>query len=298
MLQFERLASARPAISARRRGPAPRASQRRRNRRPPTAPHSAFRRESMPPPRAATIGPAIRAAATPAARNPLGEKLAGARSRPDASGSVPPALLPPLSRMPPVRSMRLADPKPRRTRRPIPRRCSPGTTATAATCRGARPPGSRADPYRVWLSEIMLQQTTVATVGPYFDRFVARWPDIRALAAASLDEVLHQWQGLGYYARARNLHACARAVVARHGGEFPRDLAALRALPGVGDYTAAAIAAIAFDQPYAAVDGNVERVMARVFAERDAAAGGEAAAAGASPPRSCRGSGPAISPRR
>src|SRR6266545_4639747 len=98
------------------------------------------------------------------------------------------------------------------------------------------PPGQRPDPYLVWLSEIMLQQTTVVTVGPYFDRFVARWPDIRALAAASLDEVLHEWQGLGYYARARNLHACARAVMARHGGEFPRDLAALRALPGVGDY--------------------------------------------------------------
>jgi A/G-specific adenine glycosylase len=129
-------------------------------------------------------------------------------------------------------------------------------------------PGRRADPYRVWLSEIMLQQTTVVTVGPYFDRFVARFPDIRALAAASLDEVLHLWQGLGYYARARNLHACARAVVARHGGEIPGDPAALRALPGIGDYTAAAIAAIAFDRRLAAVDGNVERVMARLFAER------------------------------
>jgi A/G-specific adenine glycosylase len=130
------------------------------------------------------------------------------------------------------------------------------------------PPGGRPDPYRVWLSEIMLQQTTVATVGPYFDRFVARFPEIRTLAAASLDEVLHLWQGLGYYARARNLHACARVVCERHGGEFPDDVAALRALPGVGDYTAAAIAAIAFDQPLAAVDGNVERVMARIFAER------------------------------
>src|SRR5207244_9439644 len=129
------------------------------------------------------------------------------------------------------------------------------------------PPGRRPDPYRVWLSEIMLQQTTVATVGPYFDRFVARFPDIRALAAAPLDAVLHLWQGLGYYARARNLHACARAVVERHRGEFPDDAAALRALPGVGDYTAAASAAIAFDQPLAAVDGNVERVMARIFAE-------------------------------
>src|SRR5215216_5413606 len=131
------------------------------------------------------------------------------------------------------------------------------------------PPGRQPDPYRVWLSEIMLQQTTVATVGPYFDRFVARFPDIRALAAAPLDDILHAWQGLGYYARARNLHACARAVVARHAGEFPDDPAALRALPGVGDYTAAAIAAIAFDRPLAAVDGNVERVVARLFAERE-----------------------------
>jgi A/G-specific adenine glycosylase len=129
-------------------------------------------------------------------------------------------------------------------------------------------PGRRPDPYLVWLSEIMLQQTTVVTVGPYFDRFVARFPEIRALAAASLDEVLHLWQGLGYYARARNLHACARAVVERHGGRFPDEPAALRLLPGIGDYTAAAIAAIAFDRKLAAVDGNVERVVARVFAER------------------------------
>jgi A/G-specific adenine glycosylase len=129
-------------------------------------------------------------------------------------------------------------------------------------------PGQSPDPYRVWLSEIMLQQTTVATVVPYFDRFVARFPDIRALADAPLDAVLHAWQGLGYYARARNLHACAQAVVARHGGRFPDDPARLRALPGIGDYTAAAIAAIAFDRPVAAVDGNVERVVARLFAER------------------------------
>src|SRR4051812_40071323 len=128
-------------------------------------------------------------------------------------------------------------------------------------------PGERPDPYRVWLSEIMLQQTTVATVGPYFDRFVARFPDIRALAAASLDEVLHAWQGLGYCARARNLHACAQEVVAAYGGRFPSDPALLRALPGIGDYTAAAIAAIAFDRPVAAVHGNVERVVARLFAE-------------------------------
>ncbi|HEX4185411.1 MAG TPA: A/G-specific adenine glycosylase [Stellaceae bacterium] len=131
------------------------------------------------------------------------------------------------------------------------------------------PPGIRPDPYRVWLSEIMLQQTTVATVGPYFDRFVARWPDISALAAASLDEVLQLWQGLGYYARARNLHACARTVVERHGGAFPEEAEALRALPGIGEYTAAAIAAIAFDRRGAAIDGNVERVVARLYAVRE-----------------------------
>jgi A/G-specific adenine glycosylase len=130
-------------------------------------------------------------------------------------------------------------------------------------------PGIRPDPYRVWLSEIMLQQTTVATVGPYFDRFVARWPEISALAAASLDEVLQLWQGLGYYARARNLHACARTVVERHGGVFPEEAGALRALPGIGDYTAAAIAAIAFDRREAAIDGNVERVVARLYAVQE-----------------------------
>jgi A/G-specific adenine glycosylase len=112
----------------------------------------------------------------------------------------------------------------------------------------------------------MLQQTTVSTVGPYFDRFVARWPDVSALAGASLDEILQLWQGLGYYARARNLHACARAVIERHDGRFPDDLAALRALPGIGLYSAAAIAAIAFDRRTAAIDGNVERVVARLYA--------------------------------
>lgn len=130
------------------------------------------------------------------------------------------------------------------------------------------PQGGRVapDPYAVWLSEIMLQQTTVATVGPYFRRFLALWPTVADLAAAPLDAVLAEWAGLGYYARARNLHACARAVVARHGGRFPADEAALLDLPGIGAYTAAAIAAIAFDQPAAAVDGNVERVMARYHA--------------------------------
>jgi A/G-specific adenine glycosylase len=127
-------------------------------------------------------------------------------------------------------------------------------------------PGEEADPYRVWLSEIMLQQTTVATVGPYFARFLERWPDVEALAVAKLDEVLHAWQGLGYYARARNLHACAQAIVAQHDGKFPASEAALLSLPGVGAYTAAAIAAIAFNQHAAPVDGNIERVIARLYA--------------------------------
>lgn len=124
--------------------------------------------------------------------------------------------------------------------------------------------GETADPYRVWLSEIMLQQTTVRTVAPYFERFLTRFPDVAALAAADLDEVLGMWAGLGYYARARNLHACA-AVVAARGG-FPRSEAALLALPGIGAYTAAAIAAIAFDIQAMPVDGNVERVVARLHA--------------------------------
>jgi A/G-specific adenine glycosylase len=128
------------------------------------------------------------------------------------------------------------------------------------------PAGQRTPPYLVWLSEIMLQQTTVATVGDYFLRFVKRWPDVEALAAAPLDEVLSAWAGLGYYARARNLHACAQAVVDRHAGQFPQDEAALLALPGIGRYTAGAIRAIAFDHPASAVDGNVERVIARLHA--------------------------------
>ena len=121
-----------------------------------------------------------------------------------------------------------------------------------------------ADPYRVWLSEIMLQQTTVTAVIPYFERFVSRFPSVDALAAAPLEDVLAAWAGLGYYARARNLHACARAVAALGG--FPRDLAGLRALPGIGEYTAAAVGAIAFGLPAVPVDGNVERVTARLFA--------------------------------
>ncbi|WP_093315962.1 A/G-specific adenine glycosylase [Sphingomonas jatrophae] len=127
------------------------------------------------------------------------------------------------------------------------------------------PPGTPpADPYRVWLSEVMLQQTTVAAVAPRFARLLARWPSVAALAAAPLDDVLHEWAGLGYYARARNLHACAQAVAA--AGGFPDTEAGLRALPGVGDYTAAAIASIAFGRRAVVVDGNVERVVARLFA--------------------------------
>jgi A/G-specific adenine glycosylase len=127
-------------------------------------------------------------------------------------------------------------------------------------------PGERADAYRVWLSEIMLQQTTVKAVAPYYLRFLESWPDLHALAAAPLEDVLKAWAGRGYYARARNLHACAVAVVERHAGRFPDSEAALRALPGIGAYTAAAIAAIAFDRRAAAVDGNVERVIARLYA--------------------------------
>jgi A/G-specific adenine glycosylase len=125
-------------------------------------------------------------------------------------------------------------------------------------------PGETADPYRVWLSEIMLQQTTVKAVGPYYEKFLRNWPTVRKLAAAELDDVLRAWAGLGYYARARNLHACAIAVAQRGG--FPRTEAELVTLPGIGRYTAAAISAIAFDAPAVPVDGNVERVVTRLFA--------------------------------
>lgn len=127
------------------------------------------------------------------------------------------------------------------------------------------PPGSDAvpDPYRVWLAEIMLQQTTVAAVKGYFERFMTRWPTVADLAAAGDTDVMAAWAGLGYYARARNLLACARAVVRDHGGRFPDTEAALRALPGVGDYTAAAVAAIAFGRAAVVVDANIERVIAR-----------------------------------
>jgi A/G-specific adenine glycosylase len=126
--------------------------------------------------------------------------------------------------------------------------------------------GETPDPYRVWLSEIMLQQTTVKAVLPRYDLFLRRWPDVQALARAELGEVLAAWAGLGYYARARNLHACARAVVEQFGGRFPETEAELRKLPGIGDYTAAAIAAIAFGKRATPVDGNIERVVARLFA--------------------------------
>ncbi len=129
----------------------------------------------------------------------------------------------------------------------------------------ARRRGVMPDPYAVWLSEIMLQQTTVAAVKGYFHRFLARWPDVTALARAEDGAVMGEWAGLGYYARARNLLKCARVVADDLGGVFPDTLDGLRALPGIGPYTAAAIAAIAFDRPECVVDGNVERVMARLF---------------------------------
>jgi len=133
----------------------------------------------------------------------------------------------------------------------------------------ARAQGQRADPYRVWMSEVMLQQTTVAAVTAYFQRFIARWPVVEALAAAADADVMAEWAGLGYYARARNLLACARAVVQDHGGVFPASADGMRSLPGVGPYTAAAVAAICYDEPAVVVDGNVERVMARLFAVLD-----------------------------
>ena len=142
----------------------------------------------------------------------------------------------------------------------------PGTTATGGILPWRAAPGVAPDPYRVWLSEIMLQQTTVKAVLPRYADFLRRWPDVTALAAAELGEVLAAWAGLGYYARARNLHACAREVVERFGGSFPETEAELRTLPGIGDYTAAAIAAIAFGARATPIDGNIERVVARAFA--------------------------------
>jgi A/G-specific adenine glycosylase len=124
----------------------------------------------------------------------------------------------------------------------------------------------RMDPYKVWLSEIMLQQTTVAAVKDYFLKFTAKWPTVSALAAAPLDDVLKAWAGLGYYARARNLHKCAGVIVNEHGGTFPGEPEQLIKLPGIGPYTAGAIASIAFGKPFSAVDGNVERVLSRLHA--------------------------------
>lgn len=128
-----------------------------------------------------------------------------------------------------------------------------------------RAAGMRPDPYRVWLSEVMLQQTTVAAVRDYFVRFTTRWPSVDALAAAPDEQVMGEWAGLGYYARARNLLKCARVVTDEHGGQFPDTYGALLKLPGIGPYTAAAISAIAFDRPETVLDGNVERVMTRLY---------------------------------
>ncbi len=167
---------------------------------------------------------------------------------------MPPQLLVPISRKPAARLLAWYD----RHRRHLPWRADPGAMPA---------------PYRVWLSEIMLQQTTVATVGPYFARFLERWPTVEALAGADLDAVLHAWQGLGYYARARNLHKCAKVVAQQHGGRFPDTEEELRSLPGVGDYTAAAVAAIAFGRKATPVDGNIVRVIARYRAVGEALPG-------------------------
>ncbi|GAB1446608.1 MAG: A/G-specific adenine glycosylase [Cyclobacteriaceae bacterium] len=121
------------------------------------------------------------------------------------------------------------------------------------------------DPYRIWLSEVILQQTRVAQGLPYYNDFIKKFPNVKSLAAAKEDKVMRTWQGLGYYSRARNLHACAKVIVERHNGKFPRTYPELLALPGIGEYTAAAIASMAFDQPEAVVDGNVFRVLSRVF---------------------------------
>ena len=157
--------------------------------------------------------------------------------------------------------------------------------------------GAAADPYGVWLSEIMLQQTTVKAVIPYYARFLARWPTVEALAAAELDDVLAAWAGLGYYSRARNLHKCAQVVAHELGGRFPAERRRAAKLPGIGPYTAAAIAAIAFGEPATPVDGNIERVVARLFAVRQPLPAAKSElrrlAATLTPPGA-----PAISPRR
>lgn len=129
--------------------------------------------------------------------------------------------------------------------------------------------GRKPNPYYVWLSEIMLQQTTVITVGPYFQKFIAKWPTVHDLAKAEKEDVMHEWAGLGYYARARNLHKCAQIVSSDLGGKFPDDQKELEKLPGIGAYTSAAIRAIAYNKPANVVDGNIERVMARIFAVKE-----------------------------
>lgn len=126
-------------------------------------------------------------------------------------------------------------------------------------------PGAFSDPYAVWVSEIMLQQTTVVTVKEYYERFLKKWPTVESLAESSLDDVLHLWQGLGYYRRAKNLHQCAKMISQYYGGIFPRDEKTLLTLPGIGSYTSAAIVAIAFNKAATVVDGNIERIMARLF---------------------------------
>ena len=158
--------------------------------------------------------------------------------------------------------------------------------------------GVRPDPYRVWLSEIMLQQTTVKAVVPYFQSFPKRWPTRLGPSGAKDEDVMAAWAGLGYYARARNLLACARAVAARPGGRFPRTVEELSKLPGIGGYTAGAIAAIAFDEPAAAIDGNVERVMSRLYAIDLSAARGQARRRRARLGRSSRVTAAARLPKR
>ena len=141
--------------------------------------------------------------------------------------------------------------------------------ARALPWRAVKTRGEKANPYHVWLSEVMLQQTTVVTVAPYFEKFIRRWPEVADLAAAPREDVMHEWAGLGYYARARNLHKCAQVVTQEYEGKFPDTQAVLVTLPGIGAYTSAAIAAIAFDRPANVVDGNIERVMARLFTVKD-----------------------------
>ena len=157
-------------------------------------------------------------------------------------------------------------------------------------------PGEVPDPYRVWLSEIMLQQTTVAAVIPFFNRFTQRFPTVHVLAAAEPDAVMHAWAGLGYYARARNLHACAKAVSAA-GGLFPATLESLLSLPGIGPYTARAVAAIAFGVPLVPVDGNVERVASRLYAVETPMPQAKPALTAAAPPASATTRPPAPAPR-